>query len=224
MRREFPCWSCQRGFAPQSAMIVHLETGGCSGRWTIQHLNAMAKNCIGFAKNLIKDRIPWFRAGAPRKFAFSGDKSSAGLWICYICLAERPTTESLTDHLQKSHSNDYPKVLSCPTCSRKFTKISGLLQHIETPKCKASYEESSIKALLEAVKREISAPDILTSSYKEPGVLYKLQSNAARPTKLLVKVSSTESLPGESYRAVEKRKRDSDTPSGRVSRMPFEYF
>jgi hypothetical protein len=38
----------------------------------------------------------------------------------------------------------------CPECDENFTKVSGLLQHIETPACVAGYDDS-----LEKLRRYI---------------------------------------------------------------------
>ena len=106
-------------------------------------------------KNLIRERSPWFRAGAPRKFAWEGDETQSGTWKCYLCDTIYGEKLGLTKHLQNSHTKDYPDVVRCPTCTRKFTKISGLLQHVETPRCSANFDEPSIAALMSKIKSEI---------------------------------------------------------------------
>ena len=188
-------------------MIVHLENGGCVAGWRIQYLNAIAEDCPAFAKNILKERTPWLRAGAPRKYAWAGDETQEGKWTCYLCRTSFGTQPSLTDHLKNSHSKEYPEVLRCPCCKGKFTKISGLLQHIETLRCPANYEEPSIVALLAAVKFECLE---WRSKYKEPEVEYKLEFNAGDRSELLVKVGKARSLCDNSAQTGTKRKRSCD--------------
>ncbi len=167
MPRDYAYWGCGRGFAPLSAMIVHLENGGCFSpctpwaSWNIQHVNAIAEECTGFSRNVIRDLIPWFRAGGPRKYAYIGDYVLARGWICCICEAAFDynvalTTHLQTSHLQTSHSKQYPDVIRCSECRQKFMKISGLLQHIETPKCSARYESTSVAALMRELQKEVT--------------------------------------------------------------------
>ena len=168
-------------------------------------MNAIAEECPAFAKNIIKERTPWLRAGAPRKYAWDGDETQEGTWNCYLCKTPFGTQQGLTNHLQNSHSKEFPEVLRCPCCKGKFTKISGLLQHIETLRCPADYEESSIAALVSALKAECLE---WRSKFKDPEVEYKLEVNASEPSELLVTVGKAGSLSGSSAQAGTKRKRD----------------
>ncbi|MCJ1450220.1 hypothetical protein MMC28_000549 [Mycoblastus sanguinarius] len=189
-------------------MIVHLENGGCSSGWMIQHINAIAADCVGFTKNLIRDRMPWFLAGAPRKWAYEGDyRHSGDYWICYLCNNRYPKDTLLTAHLQNEHSKDYPKVLFCPICARKFTKISSLLQHIETPRCSTTYDEVSIAALMQNLELDVTR---FRYGSKQRSIQYRLECDSTRPRKLLVRVASADSLSDKVYRIVSKRKRKDD--------------
>lgn len=172
--QQFSCWGCggERRFAPTSAMKIHLENGGCSAGWKIQHLNAIAAQCPDFAKNLIQERLPWFRAGAPRKFAFARDRDRQGIWSCYLCHLSWADETVLTSHLQISHSDDYPPVICCPCCDAEFTLISGLFQHIETPRCSANYKQKSIEALMSDLKSEVGDA---WSDFRKPEVQYTLE-------------------------------------------------
>jgi hypothetical protein len=179
-------------------MIIHLENGGCSAGWTIQHLNTIAEYCTGFAQNLIKERSPWFRAGAPRKYSSRGDYVPSRGWVCYICDTEHINGIWLTEHLQNSHTEDYPDVLSCPCCNTAFTKISGLLQHIETQKCLANYKTSSIAALMCDLQKEITKL-FDDSEYRKLKTLYQLQCDPSRSSILSVRVRDSEDEDLTSY-------------------------
>ena len=171
-------------------------------------MNAIAEQCPDFSKNLIRELSPWFRAGAPRKYAWIGDKSSAGYWACYLCKTVFGEQTCLTKHLQESHSKDYPKVLHCPCCRGKFTKISGLLQHIETQRCSASYAEPSIAALISKLKSEIFRQP--WSDFLRPKILYALECDTGDPSYLLVKVGNIECLYSSPKPKSKKRKRSED--------------
>ena len=201
MPRAGKCWGCSRHFATRSAVIVHLENGGCSAGWNIQYLNAIAERCTDFAHNLIRERLPWFLAGAPRTYSTHGDYVPSRGWVCYICDCEHSNDISLTEHLQSSHTEDYPDVLSCPSCVTHFSKISGLLQHIETPNCLADYETSSIAALMSHTQKWMTKP-FSDFGYGILKVFYQLQCDASRSSILSVRVRHIEDEDLASYHLI----------------------
>lgn len=202
------CWGCDKAFRLPSAMIVHLETGSCSNGWRIQHLNAISEQCPEFVKNLIRERSPWFRAGAPRKFTKDTDqKTPPGDWTCHLCDMNFGVRTGLKDHLHESHSEKYPNVLRCPSCDSQFKVISGLLRHIETNKCLATYKEPSIAALISTLESEIKVP---SSDFKRPAVEYRLECDPLRPSQLLVKVTEAGPTPDGPMQSGTKRKREDD--------------
>ena len=172
-------------------MIVHLGNGGCPTGWRIQYLNAIAEQVPEFSKNLIEERLPWLRAATPKKSAWEKEQVPDGCWISYLCDVAFDKRVSLTEHLQESHLKDCPELVSCPSCKAEFTKISGLLQHIETTRCSADYEGFSIVALIDTLEYEVSK---LSSELSQPDIECRLGCHPRRPSELLVIVSQGRSL------------------------------
>lgn len=192
------CFGCQEDHAPfatYSAMLLHLESGFCSAGWKIHHINHIANTSTGAEKLIIKDQFDWFMAGAPRLAAWSSDYDSASRrWNCPICPTTYSERADLTKHLfLRTCSNGYPKVLSCPQCSQSFTKLSSMLQHVETPCCEASYEEGVIADLLKHLKQDL---DTLTPQMLVGHDLYKLKRRGS-DEELIVTITDADQESGE---------------------------
>ena len=207
MLQALNCWGCGKNFAPRSAMIIHLENGSCVDGWRIQHVNAIAEQIPEFAKNLIKERVPWLRAGAPRTFTWDEDEMPNGFWRCHLCSDIYTDKVDLTGHLQVAHAHHYPDVLRCPSCKCGFAKISELLQHIKTPRCSADYQEPSIAALMNGLQSETSTR---WSEFKRPSIEYKLENHPMHPSQLLVKVGEAGSLSEGILNVGIKRRREQE--------------
>ena len=112
-----------------------------------------------------------------------------------------PTTSFSLHIFKSSKPKAYPDAISCPCCNAKFTKISELLQHIETPKCSASYETSSIAALMKDLRKETSKA-FYDSAFKELKVNYQLQYDASHSSKLPVRVRGSEDEDSKPYQMI----------------------
>lgn len=73
----------------------------------------------------------------------------------------------------------------CPVCPDQFTTLSGMFQHIETPRCPASRDTISISILLQALQRNLAKPEI---QERLDEIQFKLEPDPERENKLIVRV------------------------------------
>ncbi len=111
----------------------HLESGNCRAGWTLQHINSVISEHFGSVAFVIKEREPFFRAGAPPKFLFEPEPDPPGRnWMCVLCRKSFAKRQALKQHFAVvGCSTLYPDVVQCPVCAESFKKFSALLQHVE---------------------------------------------------------------------------------------------
>ncbi|MCJ1450217.1 hypothetical protein MMC28_000546 [Mycoblastus sanguinarius] len=196
MPTDLNCWGCQgaiggvKRFATVSAMLIHLESGTYPVGWTIQHINALALEASWSIEYIIRNRVPWMRAGAPSQIARETDyRPRQSIWSYSICRSGYLSRSDLTEHLQSCQSiKGFPDVLKCPECPDRFTTLSGMLQHIETPKCPASKDTRSIAKLFKALMKGLGDLD---TQVRLSEIRYKLVGDPNGPGKLMVTVAET---------------------------------
>lgn len=174
-------------------MFGHLESGTCSSGWTVQHLNALVCQSPGSNEYIIDERKPWLLAGPPRTEAQDADRDpKRNSWKCPLCSKTYLSKPDLTRHLQVPDCyQSYPNVLKCPECATGFTKLSKLLQHVETNICAASVGDGSIAKLLEHMQASLGNP---SQQLRLSNFEYRLECDPVEPRKLVVKVASMTDL------------------------------
>ena len=173
MPRNLKYWGCSdRHFETVSAMVIHLESGLCPGNWNIRQLNALAAESTYARHFVVPGEERWFPGGAATfSIAETGFDDENDAWICSIRNQKFFHRNYLHQQLKtQSCSKVYPKVLTCSVCPKNFATPSGMLQHIETPRCPISRHTAIISELLEKLRTNLAEPAIQERSKK---VLYK---------------------------------------------------
>ena len=172
-------------------MLIHLESGACSKGWKVRHINALATKAPFAEDHVIWSKLPWLLAGAPgvsprSDLHFNHDRKR-NAWICSMCARTYRSVDAVSNHQQtQTCLKGYPDVFKCPVCPEKFITLSGLVQHIETPRCPVSQVSRSVAFLLELLKRELAAPERQKTLDQTQ---YKLEFDPDRDGKLIVKVA-----------------------------------
>ena len=194
MPRDVNCWGCglSKRFATISAMLIHLESGSCSGGWKGYHLNGLAVKAPLADEYVILDKVPWLRAGPPPRLVKDSDQGwEQHYWTCSICDKDYLRRDSLHKHLQSQEcSKGYPNVLHCPVCPDEFTTLSGMFQHIETPRFPASKDTDCIARLLKKLQVSLAKPN-LQKNLDE--IVYRLEPDPNGGGKLAVRVMEARS-------------------------------
>ncbi|KAI4243154.1 MAG: hypothetical protein LQ352_007097 [Teloschistes flavicans] len=196
--------TCSRSFKDVSAILSHLESGGCPSGLTVQDLNHLICQVPTATSIIIPGQEPWFRAGPPRnevRDIYDFDQVLQQ-WRCPYCPAISHTKDPLARHLrEKVCSSTYPNTLQCPTCQKGFVKLSELFAHSKCRMCKAQ----SGKRLVRAGSNDIFSPIV---RYLEgwlacwrpldnegPRIEYQLRWDGAESPRMMVQVM--EILPGQ---------------------------
>lgn len=138
MQKRYLCWGCQyQRFDTLPDMIKHLENGTCDVGWKIQHINALAAECLGSQSYIIQNQQVWLLAGAPERTRIRRcyNENMDG-FCCPNCSGFFESKSIFAKHLEKCCG--YPFVLQCPHCPinmNKFFRVSELLEHVEGQRC-----------------------------------------------------------------------------------------
>ena len=197
MPKDLDCWGCGNAmrFATVSAMTIHLESGKCSAGWTTRHLNALSNEAQHAREYVVKGREPWLLAGVPCRYIQDTDfNERLGRWTCSVCAEAFIHKPSLYKHLQNQPcSRGYPEVFKCPICPEKFTRLSGMLQHMETPRCPVTKDTKGVVSLLKTLEANLVNPKLQSTL---DNIQYNLEPDPYREGKLIVKVVDvSEALP-----------------------------
>lgn len=168
-------------------MLIHIESGTCPAGWNTHHINTLAVETPYAGQYVVRNKVPWLRAGAPPRFVRATDKDpERNRWVCSICDSQYRHKKDLHWHLQNQECcQGFPEVLMCPVCPDQFTTLSGMFQHIETPRCPASRDTISISILLQALQRNLAKPEI---QERLDEIQFKLEPDPERENKLIVRV------------------------------------
>ena len=115
--------------------MSHLESGNCSAGSTRRHINGLVAEHAGSSAFVVKDRILFFLAGTPTKYAVDANPDpTARIWSCLLCRKTFSSRSWLKAHfIRVACFKAYPNVLQCPdsVCTEGFKTFSALLQHVE---------------------------------------------------------------------------------------------
>ncbi|SJL15665.1 related to zinc finger protein [Armillaria ostoyae] len=143
MPKAFKCPGarCNEAFVSRSAVVLHLENGGCISGADRTAVNRYVRQYD--RQNIITDpsRMLTGPGGVPRDevvYSANSNAWSGSAYECYLCHQTTQTLRSLNQHL--ASPKHQAKMYICPleSCRIRFTTLSALLQHIESERCGVS--------------------------------------------------------------------------------------
>ncbi|KAH7915742.1 hypothetical protein BJ138DRAFT_997285 [Hygrophoropsis aurantiaca] len=156
MPRDVSCpfLGCDMAFVSKSALILHLESGGCRSGVNRRMIDNYIKSVD--RTNIITDPSRLLTSGyADQTHYFATNASWNGhAFECVLCHSQFRGLVDLNRHLASPRHQD--KIYRCPlnTCRENFATLSGLCQHVESERCGV--------AKFKAVKNAMD--DLLSSS------------------------------------------------------------
>ena len=138
-------------------MVRHLEDGTCDAGWKIQHINALADECIGSQIYIIHNERTWLLAGAPEETRLRNcyDENTEA-FLCPNCGVFSESKIIFAKHLQRCCG--YPFVLQCPHCpinKNKFFRVSELLEHVEGQRCSGNRNDEVWENLRDGLQKNL---------------------------------------------------------------------
>ncbi|KAH9832600.1 uncharacterized protein C8Q71DRAFT_260516 [Rhodofomes roseus] len=139
-----PGVKCSKDFVSSSALIQHLESGGCTSKMTRHDVKKLAVQMD--KENIITDAARLLTgpggSSVPRMTTTSwatelSKNPRTGLYECVICHAGFKKLTSLNNHLQSPVHDE--KIYRCPQtwqgCGVEFNTLGALCQHVEKGNC-----------------------------------------------------------------------------------------
>ncbi|KAL8640397.1 MAG: hypothetical protein Q9228_002684 [Teloschistes exilis] len=186
----FASSTCSRSFKEVTAILAHLESGGCQSGITLQDLHHLICQAPTAKLLIIPDRLPWFRAGPPRNEVRDIDDfdQSTQQWRCSYCLTVCRTKAQLVRHFfQRTCSSAYPNTLQCPTCQKGCVKLSELVTHCKSKKCSVRADPKNIYGpVLNYLERALAL--WRPNANQEPRIEYRLRCNSVESPRMMVHV------------------------------------
>ncbi|KAH7083692.1 hypothetical protein FB567DRAFT_529726 [Paraphoma chrysanthemicola] len=113
----YACSGCSQKFRTFSGKVIHWESGSCNSGVHEFDLGFSAARCFQWKKYFIRK-----------------------------CDREDLLAIHVNQDAREYSSSD-PRFYKCPTCDRKFFKLSGLFMHVESPSCNQTLDEGAIGKL-----------------------------------------------------------------------------
>lgn len=143
-------------------MIEHLESGQCPSPWTPQAVNYLAVHYPEAHYYFRFSHAPLLFGKKRRKPPQPQDKRG-GPWACTYCKAVSWDWDTSFKHILSTECAEYPLPLfKCPRCADRFTKLSGLVGHCESPCTGDRYSPDRdliINGMLVFLKKELADPN-----------------------------------------------------------------
>jgi hypothetical protein len=122
---------CSAGFVSMSAMVSHLESGGCPSGLTRGDIDIMVMDADvnGLTADPLRIVAPHTRS---EYLSTLTSTWNGGSFVCYLCYQMFPALHSLKTHLSSLyHTGSY--IYRCPAheCGAEFKIFSALMRHIE---------------------------------------------------------------------------------------------
>ena len=138
-------------------MLIHLESGSC--KTNIAAMDADAAKCYQRRKYVVKGYGNFLRyrkrARLRAKRASSPSYENNNSWECGECQKSFPSRVGLSNHLA-SPIHD-PEPFKCPCCEKRFSILSGLVQHVESDRCEETISpKSSVSKMLHYVDLRVA--------------------------------------------------------------------
>ncbi|KAK0500770.1 hypothetical protein EDD18DRAFT_1145785 [Armillaria luteobubalina] len=152
MPKAFKCPAarCGEAFVSRSAVVLHLESGGCISGVDRATVNRYVRQYD--KQNIITDpsRMLTGPGGVPRdEIVYSANENAWNgyAYECYLCHKTAQSLRALNQHLASPRHQAKMYFCPLPSCEIKFTTLSALLQHIESEKCGVSRFEDVQRTL-----------------------------------------------------------------------------
>ncbi|KAJ6172651.1 hypothetical protein N7470_001718 [Penicillium chermesinum] len=140
------CPFCNRGFVTPSGVFHHLETGSCPAAPSVNR-EAIRKMCLrADKKGLFTNRqLEWH--GDDTEYIATAESWNGDRYECYLCHRGYGSLRSLNQHLRSPAHQQ--KVYHCPnrgSCSKQFTTLASLFNHLESESCRFMRFEDAQRA------------------------------------------------------------------------------
>ncbi|KAF7347038.1 Proteophosphoglycan 5 [Mycena venus] len=139
--KDVPCpgKGCGLAFVSRSALILHLESGGCKSGADRATINRYVRQYD--TQNIITNPARLLTAGSEATsttYVASARAWNGSAYECYLCHGGYRTLAALNQHLASPRHQE--KIYVCPlnVCREPFATLSGLCQHIESERCGVS--------------------------------------------------------------------------------------
>jgi hypothetical protein len=164
-----PMYGCSAGFVSLSALIAHVESGGCPSRVTRRDVDRLALRLD--VNGIITDRKDNNRPEVQNNNMYTLDNRNhpkqvinyadqraynGASYQCFLCPETFRALPHLNAHLASSKHIPGANVYICPCpphwCETKFGSLSALMRHIEDEKCavrRLGYVEKAIREIVE---------------------------------------------------------------------------
>ncbi|EIN10396.1 hypothetical protein PUNSTDRAFT_142427 [Punctularia strigosozonata HHB-11173 SS5] len=136
---------CNQMFVSWSAMVLHLEEGGCRSGITRAEINRFVverdrQNIITNPNRMITGPSGSSFYEPPPPTIATEQAWNGGAYECYFCHSQFRALTSLNQHLASPRHSvaDGSRLYRCPNtrdCGQQFFALSGLVQHIEWANC-----------------------------------------------------------------------------------------
>ncbi|KAF9469554.1 hypothetical protein BDZ94DRAFT_1278770 [Collybia nuda] len=129
-----PFRGCDLAFVSRSAMLLHLESGGCQSGVDRKTINQYVRK---YDRNNVITTPSRLLTNGDDDISYSaGPASWNGIeYECYLCNNGYRSLAALNQHLASPRHQQ--KIYFCPleSCRTRFTTLSALCQHIESERC-----------------------------------------------------------------------------------------
>ncbi|KAJ9114227.1 hypothetical protein QFC22_005679 [Naganishia vaughanmartiniae] len=154
--KNHDCPFCSSRHVSASAVVQHLESGGCRSQASRQCVDEhIFRATTGTGSSFAGTLVPHNRQSfEPITFYQATEKAinSRGFYECYFCPGlEFHLLKQLNQHLESpKHSNRTESLYACPTCGSRVQTLSGLIQHAEMGSC-GIRRDSRVQGALESM-------------------------------------------------------------------------
>lgn len=130
-----PFRGCGMSFVSRSALVLHLESGGCASRVSKREIDHFVRQKD--THNIITDPSRMITGGVEvyKEYIATRGSWNGHAYECVLCHREFRQLDDLNKHLASPRHQS--KSYRCPniSCGVHFSTLSGLCQHIESEKC-----------------------------------------------------------------------------------------
>lgn len=132
-------FKCGASFVSRSALVLHLENGGCSSGMTRSQVDKYVRQFD--TNNIITDPSRLLTGGSSSSSSqeitlIATERSWNGsAYQCVLCYHPFRTLHALNQHLASPKHKDKVYICRGAECGLRFNALSGLVQHVESDKC-----------------------------------------------------------------------------------------
>lgn len=134
------CPFCKRAFTTATGVTNHLETGSCPNARNLSHETILSEIRRRDPGHLITKKLLTY----PSSTTTTSNTATSASWNgscyeCYLCHRGFRSLNALNQHVNSPAHVSRDKVYHCPGrgCSREFSRLAGLFNHLESETCGA---------------------------------------------------------------------------------------